>query len=86
MADSREEGLVEVLVLCNEATLGCSQKDFSSSSVQQIAFSLVSRRETSGCIVLNFLNSFHRRGSNIFSKVNSESCILVALVGQTFLC
>ena len=47
MADYRQEGLVEVLVLSNEATLECSQQDFSSSSAQQIAFSLVSRRETS---------------------------------------
>ena len=86
MADYRQEGLVEVLVLSNEATLECSRQDFSSSSAQQIAFSLVSRRETSWCILLNFLNSFHRRGSNIFCKVNSEGCILVALVSHTFLC
>ena len=37
MADSRKEGLVEVLVLCDEACLGHSQQDFSSSSAQQIA-------------------------------------------------
>ena len=31
MADWREEGLVEVLVSCDEVTLGRGQQDFSSS-------------------------------------------------------
>ena len=61
MADSREEGLVEVLVSCDEATLGRGPQDFSSSSAQRIASSLVSRKKTSGCVLINFLSSVQRR-------------------------
>ena len=67
MADSREEGLVEVLVSCDEATLGRGPQDFSSSSAQRIASSLVSGKETSGCGLINFLISFRRRGLLTFS-------------------
>ena len=60
--------------------LGCCPRDFSSSLAQPMASSLVSRKETSRCVLMDFLSSFQRRGS-LFGKAILESSVLASGFG-----